>query len=71
MSGHLAVKQVLCAVGITQHLGLLCAQFHDFQNDGVVIIFVAVIAAGRISLEHLLAQRAVLGGGHGGPGMKT
>ena len=62
--GHLVVQGIGCECVETEHPGLLCAQLQDVEAQGLVIIFITIVAPGGISLEHLLAAAAVLAGRH-------
>ncbi len=66
IASHLVGQEVFGGVLVAQQVGLLRPEFHDLQDDGVVVILVAVVTAVGIGLEGLLAQGPVLAGGHEG-----
>ena len=63
-TGHLVGKLVGGEVGIAQEFGQFGAEAQGLQHDGVVVVFIAVIAAGGIRQEHLFALLTVLAGAH-------
>ena len=62
--GHLILEQEGGGIGVAQKCGLLSPEFHDFKADGIVVVFVSVVASGRISSEHSFPQIAVFALGH-------
>ena len=61
---HLVGKLVLGEIPVAQHLGLAGTQAEHLEKRPAGIILPAVRATGRISLEQLLAARAVGAGSH-------
>ena len=61
---HLVGEDHLCRIVISQKGSLLDTKSHHLHDEVLVVILIAVVATGSISLEHLLPQRTVLGHSH-------
>ena len=58
---HRVLQPVGGEARVTENLGALLAQLEDFENDGVIVVGVAIVAAGDEGLVELLAQVAAGG----------
>ena len=63
-AGHLVGQLVGGKIGVSQQLGHFGPQAKGFQDDGVVVVLISVVAAGRVRQEYFLALLAVFAGAH-------
>ena len=63
-TGHLVGQLVGGEIGITQQFGHLGPQAQGFQHDGVVVVLIPVVSAGRVCQEYFLSLLTVLAGAH-------
>ena len=66
IAGHLVRELVLGEIAVAEDGCLAGAKTQDVQKQGAVVVFVAVVAAGSIGLEHGLAKLTVFGSRHRG-----